>query len=40
MVAAIPDKGIINDFITKFFNSIYLLKAGNKTIVEEFGQGV
>ena len=37
MVAKVPDKGIINDFITKFFSSLYTLEKGN-SILETFGK--
>jgi len=32
MVAKVPDKGIINDFITKFFGSLYTLERGNSIL--------
>lgn len=35
MVAKVPDKGIINEFLKKFFSSLYTLEKG-KTILETF----
>ncbi len=35
MVAKVPDKGIINEFITKFFGSLYKLERG-KSILDTF----
>jgi len=37
MVAKVPDKGIINDFITKFFGSLYTLERGS-SILETYGK--
>ena len=35
MVAKVPDKGIINEFLKKFFSSLYTLEKG-QTILETF----
>ncbi len=32
MVAKVPDKGIINDFLKKFFSSLYTLEKGNSIL--------
>jgi sphinganine-1-phosphate aldolase len=36
MVAKVPDKGIITEFISKFFGSLYTLDKG-KSVLEEYG---
>ena len=35
MVATIPDKTIVKDFLLKFFSSIYTLEPGSKSILED-----
>ena len=36
LVAAIPDKSIVQDFIIKFFCSLYTIDPSSKSIVEEY----
>lgn len=36
MVANIPDKTIVKDFLLKFFSSIYTVEPGSQTILEEY----
>jgi hypothetical protein len=37
MVASIPDKTLVDDFIIKFFSSLFSAAPGTKSIVSEFG---
>ena len=36
LVASIPDKSIVKDFINKFFSSLYTTEPNSKSIIEEY----
>lgn len=40
LVASIPDKAIVSDFIVKFFSTLFTTEPNSKSIVEEYGQGL
>lgn len=38
MVASIPDKSIVNSFVSKFFSSLYTTEPNSKSIIQQYEQ--